>query len=157
MSAKPTKIDLKIHPPYIAGTAVAIAYLMNKISMFNALDFSVGFAPTIILFVAGSLFDLIGLIYFFKHKTTFDPTNPQKSTQLVTTGVYKISRNPMYLGLLLIILGCVFLFGNGASFLGPLFFVWYITKFQIKPEERILNQKFGSVYQNYVNNTRRWL
>ncbi len=157
MSKQTSKLDLKIHPPYIAGISVAIAYLMNRIEALRVLDFKLGYVPVVVLFVLGGLSGLAGLAYFYKHKTTFDPANPHKSKKLVTNGVYKITRNPMYLGLLLIIIGCVLFFGNIASFLGPIFFVWYITNYQIKPEERILSDKFGTDYAEYLNKTRRWV
>lgn len=98
----------------------------------------------------------IGVIEFRKAKTTVDPRHPQKSENLVTTGIYAISRNPMYLGFLIILFGWFFILENiAALFLLPAF-VLYINHFQIKPEERFLLQKFGSNYSQYCSKVRRW-
>jgi protein-S-isoprenylcysteine O-methyltransferase Ste14 len=105
----------------------------------------------------GVVVALFGVLEFRKAKTTVDPRYPQKSENLVTSGIYNISRNPMYLGFFLILLGwCVILANVAALLLLPVF-VSYINHFQIKPEEQFLLQKFGSDFSQYCNKVRRWI
>jgi hypothetical protein len=90
-------------------------------------------------------------------KTTINPFKPQNSTALVTSGVYRFTRNPMYLGLTLIVLGWATFLCSVWALAGPVLFVLYISRFQIEPEERILSAKFGAAYSDYVSRVRRWL
>lgn len=98
-----------------------------------------------------------GIIRFRHHDTTFDPTDPDKVSAMVTTGIYRFTRNPMYLGLALVLAGwAVYLESALALLLVPLFPV-YMTCYQIIPEERVLLTKFGSGYEAYTRAVRRWL
>lgn len=82
---------------------------------------------------------------------------PHTSTHVVTTGIYRITRNPMYLGLVLILLGLALYRASPWTMLGPLAFAAYITRFQILPEERALTARFGAAYTAYCTQVRRWL
>ena len=94
---------------------------------------------------------------FRKAKTTMNPFKPDTSSALVSHGVYRFTRNPMYVGLLITLLGwAAFLWQPWALFFLPLF-VLYITQFQIKPEERVLSSLFGTEYAEYMAKVRRWL
>ena len=94
---------------------------------------------------------------FRKHKTTLTPLHPEKAKFIVTTGIFNYSRNPMYLGLVLILLGIsVRVNLVGGIVILPLF-VLYLSYFQIIPEEKILEIKFGDEYLNYKSRVRRWL
>jgi protein-S-isoprenylcysteine O-methyltransferase Ste14 len=89
--------------------------------------------------------------------TTFNPFKPERATKLVTGGVYAFSRNPIYLSLLLLLVAyAVFLWSLLAA-PGPAVFVAYITRFQIVPEERALETKFGIAFTNYKSRVRRWI
>ena len=103
------------------------------------------------------LLDLSSLYLFFKKRTTPNPMKPEFTTGLVTNGLYKISRNPMYLGLLTILIGFAIYLGNLTSFLVLPAFYFVITEMQIKPEERMLEKKFSEEYLAYKNKVRRWL
>lgn len=107
--------------------------------------------------VAGVAIALSGVLAFRKANTTVDPRVPQQSSSLVVRGIYRYSRNPMYVGFLLLLtaLTC-YLMSAAALALLPLF-VWYMNRFQIAPEERHLLQKFGADYQAYCDKVRRWL
>lgn len=107
--------------------------------------------------VVGLALDLISIGAFRKAKTTVTPLAPEKATRLVVTGLYRFTRNPMYLGLLLILSGIAIWLGspvNGAILIA---FVGYITAFQIAPEEARLSELFGSDYECYRARVRRWL
>ena len=100
---------------------------------------------------------LLALLSFKKANTTVDPTQPEKVSTLVTVGVYKYTRNPMYLAMLISLVAFFIWLGNAYNlFVLPLF-VWYITRFQIVPEEKALTQHFGSQFIDYCAKTRRWI
>jgi len=90
-------------------------------------------------------------------RTTFNPLDPARASALVTVGIYRVSRNPMYLSLLLLLVAYAVRLGAWVEWLGPAFFAAYVTRFQIIPEERILTEKFGEAYLAYQRRTRRWL
>lgn len=98
----------------------------------------------------------ISLVQFFKSKTTVDPTTPSKASKLVTSGIYQFSRNPMYLGLLLILLAWGLWLGNAFNVLLAAGFVAYMNKFQILPEEEALMKLFHKEYKQYCTLVRRW-
>ena len=90
-------------------------------------------------------------------RTTMNPLDPTKARNLVTGGVFRLSRNPMYLSLLLLLVAYAVRLDSPAVWLGPLVFIAYVTRFQIHPEERALQAKFGEAYLRYRMRTRRWL
>ncbi|SDW56281.1 methyltransferase family protein [Nitrosomonas communis] len=100
---------------------------------------------------------LAGAIAFRLAGTTVNPMQPSNTSSIVTRGIYKISRNPMYAGFLLLLLSWALLLSNIVSFAGLPVFVWYMNRFQIIPEEQALIAKFGSEYIAYAKNVRRWL
>lgn len=109
------------------------------------------------LAVTGIAVALAGVLAFRRAKTTVDPRVPQQSSSLVLVGIYRYSRNPMYLGFLLLLAAfACYLQSLLALALLPLF-VLYLNQFQIKPEERFLGQKFGQDFQVYMKQVRRWL
>lgn len=112
---------------------------------------------SIFLLSLGSWIGASGVVAFHRANTTVDPTEPGKASFLVKTGIYKITRNPMYVGLLLFLLSaCVFL-GSVISLIFCFFFVLSMNRFQILPEERFLLKNFGKEYEDYKRNVSRWL
>jgi protein-S-isoprenylcysteine O-methyltransferase Ste14 len=110
-----------------------------------------------VLIAGGLAIDLVSIVAFRKARTTVTPLAPEKASSLVTGGLYRFTRNPMYLGMLLILMGIAVLLGSpiNVAILGV--FIAYITAFQIKPEETLLEQNFGEVYRQYKQSVRRWL
>ena len=151
-------LELKIPPPLVA---VAIASAMYV--AVSLLPPVLALAPGVRVFVAlvlagvGVCFDMVGLLSFRKAKTTVNPLTPQRSSAVVTHGVYRFTRNPMYLGLLLILLGLAVYLASPWVLLGPVAFAAFITRFQIQPEERALTARFGATYTDYCARVRRWL
>jgi protein-S-isoprenylcysteine O-methyltransferase Ste14 len=94
---------------------------------------------------------------FIKSKTTVNPIKFKKVNKLVTSGIYKYSRNPMYLGMILIIISTTVIYLNYYSIITPLIFYFWINRFQIKREEVFLKEKFGKEYLLYSSKTRRWI
>ena len=109
-----------------------------------------------VLVSTGFVTGISGVVTFLKAKTTVDPTKPRASS-LVTWGVYAISRNPMYLGGLIMLLGWAIFLLNALAFLFLPVYVLYINRFQIAPEERALTSLFGETYVAYQMRARRWL
>jgi len=96
-------------------------------------------------------------LQFLLAKTTLNPFQLETASQLVTGGIYRLSRNPMYLSLVFILLGWMVYLGSLSALFGVGLFIWYVTKFQIKPEEEGLKRLFGAAFTDYCRRTRRWL
>jgi len=110
-----------------------------------------------VLVLLGLLFDLAGLLVFLRQRTSINPLRPERASALVTNGVYRFTRNPMYVGLCCLLLALAVFLRSPWALLGPVLFVAWITRFQIVPEERILEGKFGEDYRAYRTRVRRWL
>lgn len=150
-------LELKIPPLVVVALFALAMWLLAQLVPPLALSevwrliFAIGFAT------AGVAVALSGVLAFRRANTTVDPRVPQQSSSLVIRGIYRYSRNPMYLGFLLLLaaLAC-YLMSAAALVLLPLF-VLYMNRFQIVPEERHLLHKFGAEYQAYTTQVRRWL
>jgi len=110
----------------------------------------------VVLVSAGFITGISGVVTFRKAKTTVNPVKPHASS-LVTSGVYAISRNPMYLGGFTMLLGWTIFLSNPLAFLFLPLYVLYLNRFQIAPEERVLTSLFGETYVAYQARARRWL
>lgn len=110
------------------------------------------------IFIAlGLLFGLGGIISFRLAKTTVNPTKPTEATSLVQSGIYKITRNPMYVGLVCVLISCAAWLGSVYSLPIIVLFMLYMSRFQILPEERALIELFGDEYIEYCLKVKRWL
>jgi protein-S-isoprenylcysteine O-methyltransferase Ste14 len=109
----------------------------------------------LIFILAGLIFSVPALLLFFKSKNTVVTAKP--ATSLQTTGIYSVTRNPMYVGLILIYLGMAFIFGNWWTLILLPFLIAYVTYRIILPEERYLTRAFGNTYADYKKNVRRWI
>ncbi len=107
--------------------------------------------------LAGIALGVMGILIFRRAETTVHPSVPDKASAIVNSGVYRFSRNPMYLGLALILTGWAVFLGDAGNVILIAVFVAYMTQFQIKPEERVLEAKFGAAYSDYKSSVRRWL
>jgi protein-S-isoprenylcysteine O-methyltransferase Ste14 len=157
MSIFELKLDNKVPPPAVA---LIIAAMMWHLSAYEpALSLSAEMSEILILFlvIVGVSFDVCGLLAFRQLKTTINPMSPNKTSALVTGGIYRLSRNPMYVGLFLFLMAWAIQLSMLWPFIGPVLFVIYITRFQITPEERVMESKFGDEYSIYKNKVRRWL
>lgn len=105
----------------------------------------------------GGVISGLGAREFRRAGTTANPLRPERASSVVTTGIYRFTRNPMYVGIVIVLLGCFVAFGGLSAVVGLPVFVLYITRFQIQPEERALQSKFGSAYTEYQARVRRWL
>ena len=99
----------------------------------------------------------LGAREFRRAKTTVNPLHPERASSVVTSGIYRYTRNPMYVGILLVLLGCFVAFGALSGLVGLPIFIAYMNRFQIRPEERALQAKFGREYNEYQARVRRWV
>lgn len=107
--------------------------------------------------LAGLIVCGLGVISFRRTGTTVNPMEPERATTLVANGIYRHSRNPMYLGFALLLLAWGFFLSSAAALLVVPLFVVYMNRFQIMPEERALESLFGQKYVQYKQSVRRWL
>jgi len=150
-------LELKVPPPIVGLSVAALMWLAASGLPGLTFDWPISRWLAAGLLLTGLGFDFAGLWLFFKARTTVNPLSPQNTTSIVRKGVYKLSRNPMYVGMLLLLSAwAVYLQSVGAVLLLPLF-VLYINRFQIQPEERYLSQQFGADYDDYKAKVRRWL
>jgi protein-S-isoprenylcysteine O-methyltransferase Ste14 len=110
-----------------------------------------------LILLLGVVTAVLATLLFKKDKTTVNPRNPEKTTTLVTNGIFSITRNPMYLGLFFSISSTILFFGSWFGIIILMFFVWYINKFQIIPEEEAMEKLFGGKYSEYRQKVRRWI
>ncbi|GAA0858073.1 isoprenylcysteine carboxylmethyltransferase family protein [Aliiglaciecola litoralis] len=150
-------LELKIPPAIVLMLCTLLSALAKKyaIGLFRPvkqLDIWVGLSFTIAFIIL-----IAGIVAFRRAKTTVDPTDPQSATTLVTNGVFRFTRNPMYLGMVILLVSATLYLGTWIGFVSVALFIIYITQFQIKPEERIVEQLFGQPYVEYKNSVRRWI
>jgi protein-S-isoprenylcysteine O-methyltransferase Ste14 len=149
-------MKLKLPPARIFVIFGGFMYLLDLLLPVGEFQFFGRFWIIQILTVLAALIGCLSLFQFIKAKTTIDPFSPSKSTHLVTSGVYKISRNPMYLALLMLLLAFGLWLGNVFNMLLAAGFVSNMNTFQIIPEEKALVKLFGNEYQQYCIQVRRW-
>ena len=106
---------------------------------------------------AGAAIAGIGIVSFRRAKTTVNPMKPDSSSALVVSGIYRLTRNPMYLGFWLILFGWAIFLSNLLAFLLLPVFIWYMNRFQIEPEEQALTSLFGQAFLSYRSRVRRWI
>lgn len=150
-------MTLCIPPPLQAVIVAVLMMLTARLSPPAALAFAGQGMISILFASAGLALGIAAVGLFGRAKTTVTPLKPEKASALVITGPYRFTRNPMYLGLVLLLTGWGLWLGNPANLIWLAGFVFYITAFQIKPEEAALRAKFGADYAAYCQRVRRWL
>ena len=150
-------LEHKIPPPVIGLACAAAMYFAAEYA--PAIPISPEWKwPLVAAFaLSGLALDFSGLMAFLRRHTTINPLHPEKSSALVTGGVYTITRNPMYLGMACLLLAWAVYLQSPLALLGVPLFMAYITQFQIKPEERMLVKLFGGEFAAYCGRVRRWL
>ena len=146
---------IKIPPPILVIILTSLVY-------FSSTKLELIYLPyrqivSIIILIIGLIVIVSPVVDFMKSKTTVNPVKFKNVNRLVTTGIYRYSRNPMYLGMILIIISTTVYYLNFLSVFSPLIFYIWINKFQINREEIFLEDKFGREYLEYKSKTRRWI
>ena len=150
-------LEHKIPPPVVGALVAAAMWSVSALGPQFPIATGLKYAAVAILAVAGVAFDLLGLLAFRAFRTTINPLKPERASAMVTSGVYRVSRNPMYVGMVLLLLAWAVNLSALLPFAGPPIFVLYITRFQIQSEERVLKGIFGEEYSAYAARVRRWL
>lgn len=150
-------LELRIPPPVVALLTAAAMGATARLGAGVELPPLVRTAAVAVLLSFAALCGPAAIAAFRRARTTVDPTRPEKASSLVTTGIYRLSRNPMYLALAVALGAWAVWLAVPWCALGPLAFAGYLTRFQIVPEERVMHQKFGAAYDDYRRRTRRWL
>ena len=145
----------KIPPPILVLILVTSNYFSSK--KIDLIHLPNQDLISIIILLIGILTLINPIFKFIKSKTTIDPIKFKKVNKLIISGIYKYSRNPMYLGLLMIVISSTIFYLNIFSITTPILFVCWINRFQIKREEIFLTEKFGEEYISYKIKTRRWI
>jgi protein-S-isoprenylcysteine O-methyltransferase Ste14 len=150
-------LELKIPPPVVAAiTGLAMWGAAHWLPGLRLLPLPHRLLPALVA-VLGAAATIAGMATFRRVGTTVNPLQPAKATALVTGGVYRLTRNPMYLGLLLVLSAWALALASVPAWIGPVAFIAWITRFQVRPEERALATLFGADYAAYRARVRRWL
>ena len=150
-------LELKIPPVAVFLVFAAAMWLIPSPISPDGFVSSFRMPVAWIVSISGGIFAVAGIFAFRKAHTTVNPVNPEAASKMVTCGVYRFSRNPMYVGLLFVLIAWAVWLFNPLAFLFPPAFVMYMNRFQILPEERALQAKFGSGFTDYRMSVRRWL
>lgn len=151
------RLELKIPPAVLVLLFAFAMWLVAKMTPWTAVQIPFKEWVALALWMAGVVLISTGIIAFISVKTTANPLAPELSTSLVTKGVYGLTRNPMYTGFLLLLAAWAAFLENIFPALSLPLFVWYMNRFQIIPEEKVLLSKFGEEYAGYLKSVRRWI
>lgn len=150
-------LELKIPPVAVALITAACMWLAARAVPGIEVSFPWHDFVTGTVAVSGGFIALLGVVAFSRAGTTVNPMKPGSSSSLVVTGIYSVTRNPMYLGLLLVLLSWAIYLANVLTVLFLPGFVWYMGRYQIEPEERALASLFGPEFTAYAARVRRWI
>jgi protein-S-isoprenylcysteine O-methyltransferase Ste14 len=150
-------LELKVPPVPLAAVFAAAMFGVSLLTPAATIVIPARMVVSVGLALLGSATALAGVLAFRVNKTTVNPLNPGASSAVVSSGVYRLSRNPMYLGLLLALAAWTIYLSNALAAVFLPAFVAYMNRFQIKPEERALIAKFGPAFAQYMATVRRWV
>lgn len=150
-------LELKIPPMLVAAIATGVIWLVARAAPVLSLEFPLRGVLAAALAPAGITVAVAGVVSFRRASTTVNPLNAAAASALVVSGIFRVTRNPMHLGVLVCLLGWVVWLGSvPALFVLPLF-VAHLNRFQIIPEEAALRARFGAEFDAYRSRVRRWI
>lgn len=150
-------IELTVPPVVLVLVTALLMWLIAWSSPAGAIRVPGRIVLAMALAVIGAAISGLGVVAFRQASTTLNPTKPEATSSLVRSGVYKLTRNPMYLGFLAILSGWAIFLANPLTLFLLLAFVFYMNRFQIQPEEKMLTAHFGQAFLTYARRVRRWL
>jgi protein-S-isoprenylcysteine O-methyltransferase Ste14 len=150
-------LELKLSPVMTAVLLAMLMWYLDRVTAGFSMRPGLRIGLSAVLIAAGLAVGLAGVWSFRKARTTVNPYRLHASSELVMSGIYRRTRNPMYVGLLLALLGWGLYLANLFALLLALVFVPYMNRFQILPEERALQQAYGEGFADYCRQVRRWL
>jgi protein-S-isoprenylcysteine O-methyltransferase Ste14 len=153
-----TSLELKVPPDAVAAMVAGLMWLASVVTP------TVGHVPrgyrvlaAGVLLTLAVLLLLAAKIALARAQTTPDARHPDRTSRLVTTSVYRFTRNPIYVAMMLVLLAWAAALWNPVSLCVSAVFGLYLQQFQIRPEERVLGSVFGQAYADYARRVRRWL
>ncbi len=155
MKANPDSAHVYIPPPLIGLACVLIGVGIQLVFPLHWISVRFQWVLAGFLIVTGMTIFIGSAFLFKKAHTDIKPWEP--TTRIIKTGVYRFSRNPIYLSFVLFIVGLASAFDNFWILLMTIPFVMFLDRYVITREERYLNKKFGKEYHSYANKVRRWL
>jgi protein-S-isoprenylcysteine O-methyltransferase Ste14 len=146
-----------IPPPLIYAAIFLIALFLQKKASIDDTVFKTRLTmiPGVLFFAAAVFFLSRSLVQFIRTRNSVVTVKPAESLQ--TSGIYRATRNPMYVGLVLVYLGLTCLIGNWWNIILLPVLLLTIQEYVMKREEKYLTRKFGPEYINYKQKVRRWL
>ncbi len=150
-------LELKVPPLALAFASALAMWVAATLAPTLAIELPANELIAALVAGLGAGLVLVAGMWFRRAGTTVNPTRPQATTSVVNSGIYRISRNPMYLGFLLALVGWAVFLAHALPFLFLPAYVGYMNRFQIAAEERMLAEKFGRDYEAYRRSVRRWL
>ena len=152
-----SRLELKVPPDVVWVLVAGLMWLASLITPHLDLPSQLRIGAAVVLAVVGVWAVVSARVSLERANTTWRPMTPGQTASLVTSGVYGFSRNPIYLGMLLVLIGWAVLLGSPAAFALSGVFVVYLDRFQIGPEERALTAILGQGFLDYRARVRRWL
>lgn len=150
-------LELKVPPVVVVLAAAVLMGVAAWVFPAFTLMLPLRVLGAVGLAILGLLISAMGVVSFRRARTTVNPMTPGAASALVQSGVYRLTRNPMYLGFALVLAGWGVFLSNGLAFVPLVGFVLYMNRYQIEPEERVLAAKFGQEFAAYRSRVRRWL
>ncbi len=153
-----TRLELKLPPIIMVFASMAVMYVLSL--SFAHADMEYHMARWVVValaVVAGLSLVTSALLSFHKHQTTMNPLQPSEASHIVNSGTYRFTRNPMYVSMLIILFGWAVYLGQLSALLGLPIYIYAITRLQIIPEEKLLSEKFGEQFTDYMSQVRRWI
>ena len=150
-------LELRVPPPFVTLVLALLMWLTPAAAGLVQIPDAVRVLCALVLAGVGQSIGIAGLVAFRRANTTVDPVKANRASSLVVRGVFRYTRNPMYLGFLLTLLAWAVFLANPLTALWVVVYVLYITRFQIIPEERVLASLFGAEYEAYKGRVRRWV
>ena len=150
-------LELKIPPLVVLVFVAALMWFVSLTALAAGFHWPAGHAIALGLTAVGVGTAVAGVVSFRIVKTTVNPLKPEAASALVTNGIYQLTRNPMYLGALIVLLGWSVFLANALTFIVAVTFVLYLNLFQIIPEEKALRTRFGPEFAAYCAKVRRWI
>jgi len=147
----------RVPPPVVAVLVVAGMWMLAHWWPLWRFELPARVLVGLVVASIGGGISSLGAREFRRAKTTVNPLHPERASSVVTSGIYRYTRNPMYLGILFVLLGFFLAFGALSGLAGLPIFIAYMNRFQIKPEEQALQAKFGREYEEYQARVRRWV
>jgi len=150
-------LDLSVPPLVVLAAVGGLMWLGGRVVPVAHIFIPARPAIAVGLAVLGVGTAMAGVVSFRIARTTVNPLKPETASRLVVAGIYRLTRNPMYLGAFVTLLGWAAVLATVTSFIVSVAFVFYLNRFQIAPEEKALTARFGSEFAAYCVKVRRWI